>query len=276
VAYARADYPAAKGHFEAGYLIKRDFQDAEGMALALTRLSEIAIAQGDYAEAKNLGGQSRALYQQIGDRGGLATAFNMLAQAALGLGEIDSARQLLGQALELALAIDYIACLLAIFYNAGHWLLETGETEPGLNLLALVQHHPATTQTTREQVLRLFDEAKSYLAPDLLAVSRAGSEATDLTAVGRDLFITLTESVQSLRADKPLGSEAFPSLVEPLSERELEVLQLLVDGLQNREIAARLTISLNTVKTHIGNIFGKLGVNSRVRAASRARELDLL
>jgi LuxR family maltose regulon positive regulatory protein len=65
-------------------------------------------------------------------------------------------------------------------------------------------------------------------------------------------------------------------LIEPLSERELEVLQLLADGLTNQEIAQALCVSVNTVKTHLKNIYGKLGVHSRREAAAKARELNLL
>jgi LuxR family maltose regulon positive regulatory protein len=64
--------------------------------------------------------------------------------------------------------------------------------------------------------------------------------------------------------------------VEPLSERELEVLQLIAKGLTNPEIAARLFLSLNTVKVHTRNIYGKLGVNNRTQAVARARALGIL
>ncbi|MEZ4713057.1 MAG: response regulator transcription factor [Caldilineaceae bacterium] len=65
-------------------------------------------------------------------------------------------------------------------------------------------------------------------------------------------------------------------LVEPLSERELEILTLIAAGLKNREIAAQLFISLNTVLYHVKNIYGKLGVNKRTLAIIKARELNLL
>jgi len=64
--------------------------------------------------------------------------------------------------------------------------------------------------------------------------------------------------------------------VEPLSDRELDVLRLIAEGLTNQDIAAKLYLSLNTVKAHSRNIYGKLGVKSRTQAAARARALGLL
>jgi LuxR family maltose regulon positive regulatory protein len=70
----------------------------------------------------------------------------------------------------------------------------------------------------------------------------------------------------------PAGDE----LVEPLSEREIEVLQLIAEGLTNQEIAERLYLSLNTIKVHTRNIYGKLGVNNRTQALAKGRSLGLL
>jgi len=66
------------------------------------------------------------------------------------------------------------------------------------------------------------------------------------------------------------------ALAEPLSVREIEVLRLIDQGLTNAVIAERLVVAPSTVKTHINNIYSKLGVQTRVQALQRARELGLL
>jgi LuxR family maltose regulon positive regulatory protein len=70
--------------------------------------------------------------------------------------------------------------------------------------------------------------------------------------------------------------QKIKGLIESLSEREIEVLHLITSGLSNKDIAEKLFISLNTVKTHTKNINSKLNVNSRTRAIARAKELGIL
>ncbi|MGD2207153.1 MAG: LuxR C-terminal-related transcriptional regulator [Anaerolineae bacterium] len=71
-------------------------------------------------------------------------------------------------------------------------------------------------------------------------------------------------------------SPATQALVEPLTERETEVLHLIAAGLTNREIAQELVIAVSTVKSHINHLYGKLEVKNRTQAVARGRELDLL
>ena len=66
------------------------------------------------------------------------------------------------------------------------------------------------------------------------------------------------------------------ALLEPLSRRELEILQLIADGLSNQEIGARLFLALDTVKGHNRRIFNKLQVQRRTEAVAKAQELRLL
>lgn len=65
-------------------------------------------------------------------------------------------------------------------------------------------------------------------------------------------------------------------LVDPLSDREMEILRLVAQGASNREIAAQLVIAEGTVKNHVTSILNKLGVSDRTRAALKAREMGLV
>jgi LuxR family maltose regulon positive regulatory protein len=81
-----------------------------------------------------------------------------------------------------------------------------------------------------------------------------------------------------LSAASPGGTTALSSqlLIEPLSDRELEVLQRVAEGKSNQQIADALFITSGTVKKHLNNIFGKLSVQSRTQCVARARELNML
>jgi len=78
------------------------------------------------------------------------------------------------------------------------------------------------------------------------------------------------------QVEPPISPVSESGYIEPLSEREIEVLQLVAEGLTNPEIAARLILSVYTVKTHARNIYGKLGVNNRTQAVTKARILGIL
>jgi LuxR family maltose regulon positive regulatory protein len=90
-----------------------------------------------------------------------------------------------------------------------------------------------------------------------------------------DKLLAAFEAAQRKSEDKPELSPA-KLLIEPLSQRELKILQLIAQGLSNREIGERLFLALDTVKGHNRNIFDKLQVQSRTEAVARAHELGLL
>lgn len=95
-------------------------------------------------------------------------------------------------------------------------------------------------------------------------------------------ILTGQSPVRSHDLQLPAGIEVLDGnrdgepLIEPLSQRELKILQLIAQGLSNREIGERLFLALDTIKGHNRKIFDKLQVQSRTEAVARARELDLL
>ncbi len=115
-----------------------------------------------------------------------------------------------------------------------------------------------------------------YIDKLLAAFPMMHSEELDAQSHG-DLWSAIVPNQgigRNLQSQRNASQSAM--VPEPLSERELAVLRLIAEGLSNQEIADRLVIAVSTVKTHINNIYGKLGVGSRTQALVRADELKLL
>ncbi len=147
-------------------------------------------------------------------------------------------------------------------------------------------HHP----NTQVIVLTTFDDdeyvfealragAVGYLLKDVASDRLA--EAVRSAARGESFLqpsVAAKVVAEYIRlADAPYVRErANQALVEPLSDRELEILRLVATGASNKEIAATLVIAEGTVKNHVTNILGKLGVRDRTQAALKAKELGLV
>ena len=124
-------------------------------------------------------------------------------------------------------------------------------------------------------VLLLLDPTDSALLNSVLRSGIRGAISSDATpeeiesavqAVNAGLVVTTPTSLAGVLPPPPITQE----LAEPLSGRELEVLDLMTEGLSNKLIAHRLNISEHTVKTHVASIFAKLGASSRTEAVSQA------
>ncbi len=143
---------------------------------------------------------------------------------------------------------------------------------------ALVPLQQALMLAEPEGYVRLFVDEGAPMATLLSAAVERGM----MVDYSHKLLVTLgTVPPMISNASPPLAAPISSAphtqlLIEPLSERELEVLRLLTTDLSGPEIARQLMISLNTLRTHTKNIFSKLAVNNRRAAVRRAEELDLL
>jgi LuxR family maltose regulon positive regulatory protein len=138
---------------------------------------------------------------------------------------------------------------------------------------ALVSLERALTLAEPEGYVRIFvDEG----LPMARLLSEAAAHGVLPDYIGKLLAVFEAEKQKS--EDKPYLPPVSPAqpLIEPLSQRELKILQLIAQGLSNREISERLFLALSTVKGHNRIIFDKLQVQSRTEAVARARELGLL
>jgi LuxR family transcriptional regulator, maltose regulon positive regulatory protein len=173
----------------------------------------------------------------------------------------------------------------------------------GLMLQALVCH----AQADRTSALSALQQALTLAEPEGY-VRLFVDEGTPMRLLIEDCKVQMSQSIQSpashayhrlleyihtllaafpgaeergqrTESSVPTSSVLRPqssTLVEPLSQRELDVLRLIAEGLSNQAIADRLVVAVSTIKKHVNNIYGKLDVQSRTQALLRARELHLL
>ena len=148
---------------------------------------------------------------------------------------------------------------------------------------ALVVLQRAVEQAEPQGYMRLFvDEGPPMavllrrlrangIAPDYLTMVLEGFESVE-----PDQGTDLPKQSWQTELNRASRSKTLPTLLEPLSSRELEVLELIAEGRSNEEIGRELYVSVGTVKTHLKHIYGKLEVHTRTQAVARARELHLL
>ncbi len=146
-------------------------------------------------------------------------------------------------------------------WDAGRSLERLADHDDRVPVVALVPDAAHVSETWAARVRGLLPRQ-----------AQAGELAAALQAAARG-FIVLTPD---LAAPLLPSRSPAPALPEELTPRELEVLQLLAEGLSNKAIAGRLGISDHTVKFHINSIMGKLGAESRTDAVVRATRLGLI
>jgi LuxR family maltose regulon positive regulatory protein len=183
-----------------------------------------------------------------------------LAQVLLAQGRLEEAYRLLERLRQAAESAGRRGRLIQILIAQA--LVRQAGGDEARTLLCLER---ALAMAEPEGYVRTFLDAGPGMVPLL---RRARSRGLAPGYVARLLEASGQPPLSQPSVDQPL--------VDPLTLRELEVLSLIAGGLRNQEIADQLVISLATVKRHISNIYGKLGVSHRTQAVARGQELGLL
>jgi LuxR family maltose regulon positive regulatory protein len=266
-----------------GYALLARTSEAQGdrdSALEYIEQAERVGQGGNYALVKNLATELRVRLWLA--QGNLVAAARWAQDRQLSpADELDAAREIEQMAVVRSLlaqdradaALDLLASLLGAAQAAGRTahvikvrvlqaLALQAEGDDGRALPAL-EH--AMSLAEPEGFVRTFVDEGEPMA-HLLRRALTGGTKRDYT--GR-LLAAFGESPEA-------ASPAAQTLVEPLTEREMEVLHLIAAGLSNSEIADELVVAVSTVKSHINHIYGKLDVRNRVQAIARAQTLQLL
>lgn len=194
-----------------------------------------------------------------------------LARVLIALGRCEKALGLLGRLLDMAEVSGRMAGVIEVLVY----------TSLAYNCLG-----------RREEAAKHFNRALELAAPEgfVRTIADEGENAAQLLGITLeyrakkaenravklpDDFLRELFGILEINQDKGPAMARQP-LLDPLSEREIEVLKLLGDGLSNKDIGERLYVAVNTVKTHIRNIYSKLDVNSRTQAVNRAKELGFI
>jgi len=192
-----------------------------------------------------------------------------LMQARLALGQPEAALRMAGPLLEMARAHDLVTMVIETLALQALAHQDMGDTAGALDRLV-----EALVLADREgHVRRIVDRGEGMAS--LLHVARARGIAV-LQASRLLAAFGEAELGREPAADLRLHLAGAQPLVDPLSDRELEVLRLIAAGHSNREIAEDLVVAVSTVKSHANHIFGKLDVGSRTQAVAKAQELGLL
>jgi len=229
----------------------------------------LANCVGNYAEARQLCEQGLRLTPA-----GKTTYFAIygLLMADLSQRQLDDAAEQLAKLLDLCYFPQDMVLMLPL---AAHLLSHKGQIVDAVELIGLAKHHQVSVPAWME----LWQPNQSL--QDLLK-TELGDVAFDAALERgryRDLDQTFSELVDlfGMLPYKTSSMTIAPQpLTDPLSDRELEVLALLAEGVSNKEIAEKLFLSVGTVKVHVRHIYNKLDVSNRTEAAAIANNLKLL
>lgn len=271
--YGLQDPQRARQLFLESYNIRKTFNDPEGMALALNHLGKVALSINDYAEAQRCFTESYKIYVHIFDQGGLSTALNGLGSVALGLGQPGKARKYLSQALQVAGDIQFVPLMMMILVSVARLFLKLGWHDRGLTLLQYVCISPASNQAARRLANQYLAQVQGSTFPEFTESELA---QVDLDALVKEVLIEIeTIPQENHKPDQVKALSPRNKWMEELTDREIEILRCLNDGLSNQLIADQLFLSLGTVKWYTSQIYSKLQVTSRTQAVAKARQFGL-
>jgi non-specific serine/threonine protein kinase len=281
LSYLQSDYPVAKSRLEEALEIWRALEDVRGTAFALTFLGRVAQQLGE-ARAAELGEESVALFREHGDKWGLALSLDFLGEVARERGDHARAEDLHRESMALYLEVGHSWGVALELSHFGHVALHAGDyatarhrLEEALEIQRTVgdKWMLAWTLHNLGDVVRAqgeHDHAASLYDESLQLFEELGGKYDTPGAVAfRNWPQEMSASLPQSRTSNP---DRHP---DDLTRREIEVLQLIAEGLTDAQVAGRLVLSTRTVQAHLRSIYSKLNITTRSAATRYAIEHGL-
>ncbi len=245
-----------------------------GIASVQIMFSAAAALRKDFRLAYEIARSSRDGFDDLGVIWGVSQGLRMMCSAALQLGWDDEARRLILEELRLNLRYGLWNHALGLAQNMARWMMAHGQDERAAELLGATETERIRLGRGRDSWAHpLLDTLDSEPSPRLAAAIERG-KARKFEPFLRELLAGF--ELEAAPPAHPASTQANDTLADPLTQRELEILQLVASGRSNREIARDLFLSVGTVKAHVHNLTGKLGAANRTEAAALGRRLGLL
>jgi predicted ATPase/DNA-binding CsgD family transcriptional regulator len=276
------NYTQARQSAQESVALHRSSGERAGLADSLIQLGQIMEELGNYQEARQLYQESLAIANDLPHPIEIGDSLFYLGRVAHMLQNDTEASHYFHHAMQTARDIGAFRLQLDVLLGMTEVLVGQVSQEHTVELLALIVEHPASHRETRERAQKILDELARELSPGVFQSSLEKGQATRLDQAidllyGTPLFSHLqgiASSVQTPPAHRARAASDLESNL--LTERELEILQLMAQGMSNREIADRLILAVGTIKWYGSQICSKLQVRNRVQAVTRARELNIL
>ena len=294
-AYEQGDYPTARRWSEESLSIERALNNKWSMAFSLINLGKVALALGDFGRAEHLFYESLAIRDLLEDHRGSAICLSYLGNTALASGSLATAVVHFTNGLAFSESAGSPWCVANALFNLakldaieGTQLAKLRILQTGLDIAVYIQAAPliATGLSLLAQcaapilpkhwghtALAADMGAQCNIAEQFLVWANAQSSLVDMTLNSAiDLVVTHAHAARQHLVDRPMSWAQS----HELTPREIEVLQLIMHGLADAQIAEQLVISRRTVSTHLTSIYSKLNVKSRTAAALLAMAADPL
>jgi DNA-binding CsgD family transcriptional regulator len=264
--------------------LRQRMGDRRGVAVIYTQLAGIALGQREFEQTDHLGQEALSAYREVDDATGATVPLVMLGMAAGEQGDTARAVALMRQGLEASSRLQDRRLLLlesnmVVWWLAGEqagtlWVPEQLAVLLGAAEAMSDAIEPMTSGWRKTRTAPAAAALQARLGKERFEAACREGRSLSFSQISDLILLVLNEVGEGGSGAQEASGKRREHIL--LSKREAEMLHLVAEGLTNKEIAKRLIVTENTVKTHVTSLFNKLGVDSRAQPVAVAAQRGIL